>query len=226
MDAVEVVGVLVWPVAVLIIVLFFLISFRAPIKRLVEDLQSGKGKLGPSGIEFEFGRRQAEAAAALGAASESKGGEATAEGKAPDRDRPDEIASAVATVKLTALSRLADAQILWVDDNPSNNLHERRSLEAFGIRFTTSTSTADAVEKMRTKKYDVVISNMGRPDDLRAGYTLLKEKQKLGDTAPFIIYSGSGRQEHKTEALGKGAFGSTTSPQELFLLVLRAIQGD
>jgi len=226
MDAGQLTQILVWPIVSLIIVLFFLIYFRDSVKKILEDLEKARGKISPSGLEFDFERRKIEAAAALGAASVSKEGEATAERKALDEERPREIANVINQVKPKILRRLADASILWVDDNPSNNLNEQRSLGAFGIHFTISTSTADALEKIRVNKYDVIISDMGRPDDKQAGYKLLEEKQKLGDTAPFIIYAGSNLPEHKAEARRRGAFGSTNNPQELFQLVLSAIQGE
>lgn len=120
------------------------------------------------------------------------------------------------------MRRLSDARVLWVDDRLENSAYERQSLEALGIRFTLSTSTEDALEKARLSRYDAICL-MGRPPDLRAGYTLLDALRRRGDQTPFVIFSSSNAPEHKTEAREHGAFGSTNRAQELFQLVLSAI---
>ena len=209
-----------WPLLVLFLVLYF----GAPLKKFLSDVGEFTFKAGASGLEATAKRQQIEAAALLGAASASKTDDSSGQ-KPPDEDKAREIANVVSqAIKPKGIRRLAEASVLWVDDNPSNNLYERKALEALGIRFTPSTSTNDALEKLRAYKYDVIISDMGRPPDKQAGYTLLAEKQKLGDTTPYIIYAGSNAPEHKAEARHKGAVGSTNDPQELFQLVLGVIQ--
>jgi CheY-like chemotaxis protein len=211
-----------WP----LLVLFLILYFGAPLKKFLGDVGEFTFKAGASGLEATA-KRQIEAAAFLGAASASKTGDASAPQAPPDEDAARQIANVVGrAIKPSGIRRLAEASVLWVDDRPSNNLYERKALEALGIKFTQSTSTNDALEKLRAYKYDAIISDMGRPPDMRAGYTLLAEKQKLGDATPFIIYAGSNSPEHKAEARQKGAAGSTNAPQELFELVLGAIQAD
>ncbi len=99
----------------------------------------------------------------------------------------------------------------------------RRSLEALGIQIIISTSTEDALEKLRQDNYDVIISDMGRPPDNRAGYTLLGEIQKKGIEIPFIIYASSNLPEHKAEAHKRGAYGSTNIATELLEMVILSI---
>jgi CheY-like chemotaxis protein len=212
-----------WP----LLVLFLAIYFGAPLKKFLNDAGEFTFKAGASGLEATAKRQQIEAAALLGAASATKPSEPLGTKTPPDGEKAKEIANVISqSVKPNSLRRLAEASVLWVDDNPTNNLYERKSLEALGIHFTISTSTEDALEKLRSYKYDVMISDMGRPPDKRAGYTLLAEKQKLGDKTPYIIYAGSNLPEHKAEARQKGAYGSTNNPQDLFQLVLSAIQSE
>src|SRR6266567_457485 len=123
-----------------------------------------------------------------------------------------------------ASQQLNRASVLWVDDIPENNTYERQALEALGIQFTVSTSTKDALEKVQREKYDVIISDMGRPGDQKAGYTLLKELKDMGNATPFIIYSASKRPQEVAEARRIGAFGYTNDPQELLELVVNAIK--
>ncbi len=122
------------------------------------------------------------------------------------------------------IRQIEGATGLWVDDRPTNNTYERQALEALDIRFTISTSTEDALEKLRYKTYDVIISDMGRPPDQRAGYTLLEKIKAMHITTPFIIYAGSRAPEHIAEARSRGAFGTTNVPQELFEMVIRALK--
>jgi len=121
------------------------------------------------------------------------------------------------------IGSITTRQVLWVDDYPFNNLYERRFLESLGIKFVISTSTEDALGKIEQDNYHAIISDMSRPPDGQAGYTLLKRIQELGVDIPFIIYSSSNDPKHKKEAREKGAFGNTASPYELYQVVLNAL---
>jgi CheY-like chemotaxis protein len=114
--------------------------------------------------------------------------------------------------------------VLWVDDNPDNNIYERQSLEALGVRFVLSTSTDDALNKVKNQRFDAIISDMGRPPDRTAGYTLLDALRSSGDRTPFIIYAGSRSPEHQAESRRRGAAGCTNRATELFEMVLSALQ--
>lgn len=114
--------------------------------------------------------------------------------------------------------------LLWVDDIPSNNFYERRYLERRGFEITISLSTDDALGKLIRHEYGAIISDMGRPDDPRAGYTLLEWAQQLGKRMPpFILYTSSRKPDHVAEARRRGALGQTNTPEELLELIRRAI---
>ena len=110
-----------------------------------------------------------------------------------------------------------------MDDRPGNNVLERQALEALGIQIDLSTSTEDALEKIRRRSYDLVISDMGRPPDARAGYTLLDKLRETGNKMPFVIYASSRAPEHVREAREHGAIGCTNLPQELVEMVTTAL---
>jgi CheY-like chemotaxis protein len=103
------------------------------------------------------------------------------------------------------------------------NKYERQSLEALGIDFTLSTSTEDTLAQISHRKFDLVISDMGRPPDQRAGYTLLDEMRRRGDKTPYVIYAGSRFAQHVAEARRHGAIGCTNSPSELIEIVTEAL---
>jgi CheY-like chemotaxis protein len=84
-------------------------------------------------------------------------------------------------------------------------------------------STEDALEKLARQNFDVIISDMGRPPDPQAGYTLLDQLRAAGNRTPFIIYAGSRAPEHQAESRRRGAVGCTNRPDELLEMVLAAI---
>ena len=212
-------GAVCWPSLVVIILLYF----GAHLRRFIDSMGEFSFKAGPTGIEAAAKRQQIKAAAMLGAASARKGDEAATE---DTETAANEIARAVSeATEPRKAGRLAGAQILWVDDRPGNNVYERRSMEALGIGFVVSTSTEDALEKLEANGYDLVISDMGRPPDNRAGYTLLEAMRGRGIDVPVVFYTGSGRPEHRIEARRRGAVSSTSRPQELFGLVTSTLLG-
>jgi CheY-like chemotaxis protein len=220
-----------WP----LVTVFTLVFLGKPIKKILSNVSELSLKAG--GFEAIAKRQEIEAAASLGAAVAQQQAavaekteawelsESQSDNRISIENESFKIADLVSRVfHPRVIRRLMDKRILWVDDRPENNLYPRRALEALGIQVTTSTSTQDALEKLRQDNYDVVISDMGRPPDDKAGYTLLDEIQKMGINKPFIIYAvGGNLLKHKAEARQKGAYGSTSLVTELFELVISSI---
>lgn len=207
-----------WPLVVILV----LILFGRPLRAFVQNLGELKFKVGASGVEASLTKQQAEAAAYLGAAVAQRGSEA---GAGSPVEQGQGIAGVVTEVVRPATARqLAGSTVLWVDDRPANNVYERMALEALGIRFVTSTSTDDALARLRSGAYDLVISDMGRPPDSRAGYTLLsKIRDELRLTVPYLVYASSNSPEHDAEARKLGASGSTGNPRDLFRRVVELL---
>ncbi|MBO9400531.1 response regulator [Shimia sp. R9_3] len=113
--------------------------------------------------------------------------------------------------------------ILWVDDRPDNNIHERRALEAVGLRFTLALSTEEAMRKIDKERFIAIISDMGRREGPREGYVLLDELRAQGNNTPLFFYASSNAPEHKLETANHGGQGCTNNPQELFQMVTRAV---
>ncbi|MED5617661.1 response regulator [Ideonella sp. BN130291] len=208
-------SVLVWPA----LLTFVLIRFGPSLK----DFFSSLGEFSFKGAGFEAtARRKQEAAAALMAAAVARP-DAAATPESTARDAK-EAASIVGQVDKRTLRRASGAWALWVDDRPDNNVYERQSLEALGVRFVIAKSTDEALAKMAQQRFDVVISDMARPPDAQAGYTLLETLRAAGNHVPFIIYAGSSAAAHKAEAQRRGALGSTNRASELFAYVLSALK--
>jgi hypothetical protein len=61
------------------------------------------------------------------------------------------------------------ATLLWVDDNhPYQNVSERRVFLAANVYVDLATDTSEAMKWLSRSKYDVVITDMDRPDDQAA----------------------------------------------------------
>ena len=203
-----------WP----LLALFVILRFRSAIRWFFESLSefSFKG----AGLEASAKKKQIEAAAnlAAAAATDPKGRSSASEAAQEAAD----IVSDVLTVR--AVRRAKRSRILWVDDIPENNAAEKESFEALGIEVVPATTTEQALDALRTKRFDLVISDMGRPPDERAGYTLLSQMNEQKIRVPFLIYAAGGNiPEHRMEALSRGARGSTNRATELFEMALRVL---
>jgi CheY-like chemotaxis protein len=213
--ATRLLGVLLWPI--LVAVVFF--RFAPAFKLFFEQL--GEFSLKGAGFEASAKRKQAEAAAALGAANASRPGQdLTPDAQALQARTAAEVVSEV-TPRM--IRRAGRATVLWVDDRPENNVYERRSLEALGVTFVLAKSTDEALKMIARQKFDVIISDMGRPPDAQAGYTLLDKLRQMGDPTPYLIYAGSRDPHHRVEARRRGALDCTNRPDELFEYVLFAL---
>jgi CheY-like chemotaxis protein len=203
--------VILWPLIILSILLYL----RGPLKKFLDNLNEFTFKFGS--VEATA-RRQLQVGIALGAANV----EQKVDSKASTEQ---EIARLVNQLVTPQTSRQLEGTIaIWVDDKPLNNTYQRNALEALGIRFAICTSTEDALKELRSKRFDLIISDMGRPSDSRAGYTLLEEVKKMNIAAPFIIYARGGNQPgNKEEARKRGAYEWVTGPQALFEAVISAI---
>ncbi|WP_086933954.1 response regulator [Agarilytica rhodophyticola] len=177
---------------------------------------------GPSDFKDEenFLKSQLSSAISLAAAvSKQSGGE-----RELNQDQLEEVVDIISNTKQQPSSEKWKNCILWVDDHPENNFYERQTFENQGLHFKLALSTEEALNTLKYEKFAVIISDMGRKEGPQEGYALLNELIKSGNQTPFIIYASSSLPEHKKIAREKGALSSTNRPQELFQLVMRAIQ--
>lgn len=209
-------NVLIWPA----IILFILIRFGGDLRDFFSSL--GELSLKGAGFEASLKRKQAEVVAALSAAAASKpDGDKTRESVATEAMIAADVVADFVTPR--TIRRASRSTVLWVDDNPNNNSYERQALEALGVSFVLAISTDEALKKISRQRFDAIISDMGRPPDSRAGYTLLDKLRSNGDQTPFIIYASSRDPEHVAESRRHGAIGCTNNANELFEMVLSAL---
>ena len=111
-------------------------------------------------------------------------------------------------------------EILWVDDNPDNNLYERYLFEASGIAVTSAQSTDEAMNLLNSHHYSAIISDMQRAEGGEAGIELLQKIRNMNNNTPFFIYTGN-KTSHKEEMTREnGGQGCTDNPEELYRMVL------
>jgi len=143
--------------------------------------------------------------------------------RVPNDDTAKEVSRLVRSLGREREHKKRKKLILWVDDRPNNNIIERHSMAAYDIDFVLAESTGQALAHLRSHQFDAIISDMGRPPDSRAGYTLLEAVRSSGDQTPYFIYAGSRSPAHVREALSRGAQGTTNVGDELLEMVLAAL---
>ncbi len=99
---------------------------------------------------------------------------------------------------------LLPTTVLFVDDEPVLRDVSKRFLEREeDLIVETCASAKEALAALAKKRYDVIVSDYEMP--MIDGIGFLKMLRDAGDTTPFIIFSGKGREEVVIEALNNGA---------------------
>jgi CheY-like chemotaxis protein len=130
-----------------------------------------------------------------------------------------EVARSVDSAVALSQRGASNPTILWVDDNPQNNVYIARTFETVGIEVALSERTSDALKILSERRFGAVISDMGRREGPREGYALLDALRARGDDTPLFFYAGSSKAEHKRETREHGGQGCTNDGQEVFEMV-------
>jgi CheY-like chemotaxis protein len=189
----------------LFIFVFFL--FYRPIRdQLLPNLSSFKAY----GIEFTIVQDLMDAALELAEKSPQWKVEV------PNEDKKRALNRAKKHLKI-----FRDAQILWVDDHPENNLNERRMFRQLKAEMDIAKSTEEALDILEKMNYDLVISDMDRGNEPTAGMQFLLQFRQDNNTTPVIFYIGVIAPE---KGVPPYAFGITNRPDELLHLCLDALE--
>ncbi len=116
---------------------------------------------------------------------------------------------------------LRHAQILWVDDNPENNIYEREVLQTLGSNTDVATSTREGMIALQNKVYDLVVSDMSRGGTPSEGLVLLQEMRKNRYPQRVVFYVGTIDPEKDKPA---ESFGITDRPDELLHLIMDILE--
>ncbi|NMB78680.1 MAG: response regulator [Methanomicrobiales archaeon] len=99
---------------------------------------------------------------------------------------------------------MAPTSVLFVDDEPVLRDVSKRFLEKDkDLAVDTCASAKEALGIVKKRRYDVIVSDYEMP--VVDGIEFLKQLRGEGNSTPFIIFSGKGREEVVIEALNNGA---------------------
>jgi PAS domain S-box-containing protein len=96
-------------------------------------------------------------------------------------------------------------KVLHLDGEPDFLAVTKAFLERDAFSVDTATSAEEGIELLKGGKYDVVVSDYKMP--VIDGLAFLKTLRASGNTIPFIMFTGKGREEVAMEALNRGANG-------------------
>ncbi|MDD5141808.1 response regulator [Methanoregula sp.] len=95
-------------------------------------------------------------------------------------------------------------QVLYVDDEPEPLQIGKIFLERHGkFRVDTAASASEGLKLLESGDYEAIVSDYQMP--VMDGITFLKKIRASGNTIPFIIFTGKGREEIVIQALNEGA---------------------
>jgi len=116
--------------------------------------------------------------------------------------------------------------VLYVDDEPSLLDATKKFLEAKNdIIVETALNAREALDLLKTRTYDIIISDYQMPDI--DGIEFLQMLRREKNTIPFIIFTGKGREEVVIEAYNAGAdsyIAKGGAPKLLFMELARKIE--
>lgn len=116
--------------------------------------------------------------------------------------------------------RLDGLLILVVDDETDARQLLVQALTHFGATVTTASSAAEALTEVSLKNPDVIVSDIGMPDE--DGYSLMRKIRALPDeksAIPSIALTAFSRALDRTRALSAGFQSHVAKPVELEELV-------
>ncbi|WP_269933518.1 response regulator [Aminobacter sp. HY435] len=118
-------------------------------------------------------------------------------------------------VVTTIISGSNKKSLLWVDDFPSNNVFIIEKFRQDGIEVTLSIETQEALELLRSRKFDAVITDLGRKelgvDHPMAGLELIRKVRAHGLQTPILVFAGHRGLQHSDQLKAEGATSVTNS---------------
>lgn len=211
----EGIAILLWPI--IVIILIFL--FKPAVAAIIESAKSRKFTLKIGGQELtmeEVNKQQREMI------TDIQSRIIELEHKIKGKNPSDQAVREASTTKRSVQGR----SILWVDDNPKNNSYFVQQLLDKGLIVDLALSTSAGLERFNEGQYSLVISDMGRTEKgsfkATAGLELFKEIRAKNPNIPFVILTTSNAvRQYASEAKALGVTLITSSPTELFAVLLR-----
>jgi PAS domain S-box-containing protein len=138
--------------------------------------------------------------------------------------RPDPIPGLPAIENIKVPSELEGLHVLVVDDEADARELVQAALEGAGAVVTLASSSAHALEAIRVRKPDVIVSDIGMPDE--DGYVFIRKLRELsrevGGRIPAVALTAYARAEDRRKALVAGFqnhAAKPVEPQELLIVI-------
>jgi PAS domain S-box-containing protein len=138
--------------------------------------------------------------------------------------RPDPIPGLPAVENIKVPSELENLHVLVVDDEADARELVQAALEGAGAIVTLASSSAQALEAIRLRKPDVIVSDIGMPDE--DGYVFIRKLRELsreaGGRIPAVALTAYARAEDRRKALVAGFqnhAAKPVEPQELMIVI-------
>ena len=154
------------------IVIILLIALYRPLHQLVSRLT----RLDAFGVAVEFGEAQRNLSNAIRSYSSE------------EIKISEEELQAILRRAQQMRQRLQGKRILWVDDSPYANANIHRFLNDFGVTVDSVRTTQDALNTLHWAHtaYELIISDMNRDGNGKAGIELLEGIAKLAENKPKL----------------------------------------
>jgi CheY-like chemotaxis protein len=124
--------------------------------------------------------------------------------------------SKLLSVPLLPTISLANATVLVIEDEPDARYLLRQLLESAGAAVYLAQSAADGMEHLLTKPVDVLICDIGMPDE--DGYSLIRRIRALNDghksEVAAVALTAYARLEDRTDAIRAGFQNHLPKPVE------------
>ncbi len=203
-----------WPVVVLFVVLIL----RKSIKRLLEDADTisfGTGAFGGS-----ISRRRLEATAWMGAATAAH---VQGSGLSLSLIGPVVAQTLIRAISSRELRFMQKARLLWVDADQAKTYHERRAIEALGATIDVAQESLGAAEFLGRRDYDVTVGIVRRTSLFTSVDAFVEAVSRGGQETLLILYVAEENDRIAALQTSKGVFGVTRDPNDLLLLIVRAV---
>ncbi|WP_051071645.1 sigma 54-interacting transcriptional regulator [Azoarcus sp. KH32C] len=129
---------------------------------------------------------------------------------------------AATPVSPTASLARGRSRILLIDDDPGLLRLLSKRLREHGYEIDTAASAEEALARLATERFDLVISDVRLPGS--DGLVLFSEIRRSFPALPVILLTGHGTIEDAVEATSRGVFAYVTKPFDSRMLLSRIEQ--
>ena len=114
-------------------------------------------------------------------------------------------------------------KILLLEDDPALQLTLQTRLELEGYTVDTASTASEAIERLGSTTYPIVVSDIYIEAEERTGLDLLNEAKRRDPSCAVIMMTGMGKVETVMTATRSGAFDYIAKGEKLFDSIIDAV---